>query len=151
MLVLSLPTSRLHALIGHWTDIRSNNGGDLNYITPKAEVFNFTGQDSDGELWSSLGLLTNLEYLGHSHRPSMHGTIPTELGLMTALQEVHLAHLPKITGTVPSELGLLTKLTKLDLSESGMTGTLPSELCTSVEGGLLDLVANCGDTITCCS
>jgi hypothetical protein len=59
-----------------WTTPEGNYQGALPYLVPKLEVFNLTGQYSDGEIWSSVGLLTNLEYLSYAHRCDVSGSIP---------------------------------------------------------------------------
>ena len=137
-----------------WTQLDGGYGGAINYLVPRAEVMNYTGMPSGDEyqLWSSFGLLTNLEYLSHAHRTSIFGTIPTELGLMAALLELNLANLPLVTGTIPSELGLLTKLTKLDLSGTANVGSVPNELCHRWKTRGLEVVAECeGGMLQCCS
>ena len=36
---------------------------------------------------------------------------------------------PLITGTVPTEVGLLTELRRFDIDGTGLTGSIPSEVC----------------------
>ncbi|CAB9527986.1 Leucine Rich Repeat [Seminavis robusta] len=132
------------------TFIRGNNGGALPYITPKLEVFNCTAQPNDGLMWSSIGVLTNLQYLGWGHRVGNHGSIPTELGRATSLTEIDISSMTKLEGSIPSELGLLTHLAKLDISDTPITGAVPAELCHRIEDGLLELSVDCGDMLQCC-
>ncbi len=54
------------------------------------------------------------------------GTIPSTIGLLTNLQYVRIGD-SQITGTIPTELGNCPKLHKLSFEISQLSGTLPSE------------------------
>jgi hypothetical protein len=146
---VSFPNVKLIRL--DWTTPKGNYKGALPYAVPKLEVWNATGQYSDGELFSSLGLLTNLEYLSYAYRVDVTGTIPRELGNLTALKELNLAHIPMLAGTIPSELGQLTQLTKMDITDTSISGSVPVEVCHLIMHGKLDLDADCHeDLLQCC-
>jgi len=58
------------------------------------------------------------------------GTIPTTLGeKLPNLTELKLTNTPSLVGTIPSELALLTGLTSLEVAFSGLTGSIPDEVC----------------------
>jgi hypothetical protein len=125
-----------------------NQGGALYYITPNLKEYKMNGLNFDGVIYSSIGLLRNLQHLEFGHTEA-HGAIPSELGLLTDLVHVDLSSLPHVYGSLPSELGLLTKLTWLDLTGTPVTGSVPFHLCDQVRSGLLDMQANCS-LLECC-
>lgn len=80
----------------------------------------------DIEIWTTIGRLSNLEYISISNSNLM-GTIPTELGLLTSVTHLQLNN-NDLSGTVPSAIGAMTDLEKLDLFANDLTGELPPEL-----------------------
>ncbi|CAB9512448.1 Leucine Rich Repeat [Seminavis robusta] len=135
--------------------VRGSNSGALNYLTPNLEVMNITtnptGTSTGGNIFSSIGLLTHLEYLGNGHRVVLTGTIPTEIGLARSLLEIDLSSNPRLEGMIPSELGQLAHLTKLDLMDTPVTGKVPVEVCKRVQEGQLELLVDCGALLQCCA
>ncbi|CAB9504824.1 Leucine Rich Repeat [Seminavis robusta] len=133
------------------TKVRGNNNGALNYIIPNLEVNNISFNPTRAHLFSTLGLLTNLQYLGQAHRGFLTGTIVTEIGFATSLLEIDWSSNPRLEGTIPSELGQLSHLTKLDLMDTPVTGKVPIEVCKLVQDGQLELLVDCGDLLQCCT
>ena len=85
-----------------------------------------------GTIPSEIGSLTALNYLDSS---SLGGQLPTEIGLLTNLVSLWLGGCgfgsnsnSGFTGTIPSEIGQLTPLGELDLRCNNFSGTLPSEI-----------------------
>ncbi|CAB9527840.1 Leucine Rich Repeat [Seminavis robusta] len=131
--------------------IRRSNKGALQYLTPNLEVTNVTGNLRDkGPMFSSMGLLTHLEYLGNGHRGFLTSTIVTEIGLARSLLEIDWSSNPRLEGTIPSELGQLAHLRKLDLTDTPVTGQVPVEVCKRVQAGQLELLLDCGTQLECC-
>ncbi|CAB9509896.1 LRR receptor-like serine threonine-protein kinase [Seminavis robusta] len=83
-----------------------------------------------GAIPSELGLLSNLLWLGLSEN-QLQGQIPSELGLLSNTKYL-LLHQNDLTGSLPHELGSLVShgsLTGLTINSTGVTGTMPEELC----------------------
>ncbi|CAB9524505.1 Leucine Rich Repeat [Seminavis robusta] len=135
--------------------VRGSNSGALNYLTPNLEVMNITnnptGIGTGGNIFSSIGLLTHLEYLGNGHRVVLNLTIPTEIGLARSLLEIDLSSNRRFEGMIPSELGQLSHLKKLDLMGTPVTGKVPVEVCKRVQEGQLELLVDCGALLRCCA
>ena len=85
-----------------------------------------------GPIPSSLGGLANLEWLG-LYRNQLTGPIPSSLGGLTNLRYLAL-FVNQLTGSIPSSLGDLANLETLVLDNNQLTGSLPSSL-----GGLTNL------------
>ncbi|CAB9509895.1 LRR receptor-like serine threonine-protein kinase [Seminavis robusta] len=79
-----------------------------------------------GAIPSELGLLSNLLWLFLSEN-QLQGQIPSELGLLSNAKYL-LLHQNDLTGSLPHELGSLN-LTGLTINSTGVTGTIPEELC----------------------
>ena len=62
-------------------------------------------------------------------RNAISGTIPYSLCNLTNLVVFELSQLTRMRGKIPDCFGQLTALTALRLSDIGLTGTVPSELC----------------------
>uniref|UniRef100_A0A7S1YD40 Disease resistance R13L4/SHOC-2-like LRR domain-containing protein n=2 Tax=Grammatophora oceanica TaxID=210454 RepID=A0A7S1YD40_9STRA len=80
-----------------------------------------------GTIPREIGLLSSLTFLGLS-RNNLEGTIPTEFGLLSSLTSL-LLYVNILEGTIPSEIGLLTSLTGLYLyNNANLSGRVPTEL-----------------------
>ena len=79
-----------------------------------------------GSIPSSLGSLTNLEFL-YLQRNQLEGSIPSSLGSLTSLRYLYLYD-NQLTGSIPSSLGNLTNLKFLYLDINQLTGSIPSSL-----------------------
>lgn len=104
-----------------------------------------------GELPTSLLGMNSLRYLNLGHnlfegtfpdftglmalrrlildRNSFSGTIPSEICQLTNLEALELSACTKLYGTLPSCLGNLTSLNVLRITDIGLTGTIPPDLC----------------------
>eukprot|EP00536_Pseudo-nitzschia_multiseries_P000444 jgi/Psemu1/233589/estExt_Genewise1.C_60023 len=65
-------------------------------------------------------------YVSHS---KFSGSIPPGIKKWTNLKKLAVRACPSLTGTVPSELGELSLLTNLIIAGTGLTGSIPAELC----------------------
>ncbi|CAB9520568.1 receptor-like protein kinase precursor [Seminavis robusta] len=94
-----------------------------------------------GFIPSELGLLSNtLEWLALRHN-HLDGSVPSELGLLSK-GNLFLNH-NSLTGSVPSELGLLTNAKYLILNHNELKSSLPTSLVSLVnDGSLLGLNIN---------
>ena len=79
-----------------------------------------------GPIPTELGNLTSLTEL-QLYSNDLTGPIPPELGDLTRLTELLLEG-NDLTGPIPPELGNLTRLTKLGLEGNDLTGPIPPEL-----------------------
>ncbi|CAB9517092.1 leucine Rich Repeat [Seminavis robusta] len=57
------------------------------------------------------------------------GTISSNLVRLSHLSYLLLTHNPLLVGTLPSELALMSSLYKITLDGTGLTGSVPAELC----------------------
>ncbi|CAB9498168.1 receptor-like protein kinase precursor [Seminavis robusta] len=84
-----------------------------------------------GAVPSELGLLVNITTV-HASGNLFSGTLPSEIGLWTNLVDLRIDQNPGITGPVPPELWNLNEtLHILQLHGTGVTGTIPEEICGS--------------------
>jgi len=103
-----------------------------------------------GSLPGSLSTMTSLQhlYIGRNYlsgnlvpfpealislfigRNSFRGTIPESLCKLTDLSVLDLSFNTKMWGKLPDCLADLTSLTKFRITDVGLIGTIPSELCT---------------------
>jgi RHS repeat-associated protein len=79
-----------------------------------------------GPLPGSIGQLRNLTYL-RTTRSLFTGPLPVELAQLTQLQRLYVDQ-SSFSGPIPTWLGNLTNLTELDLETNQFTGTIPKEL-----------------------
>ena len=72
------------------------------------------------------------------------GTISSSIGLMNPVGYLYFSGNLGLVGSIPTEIGLLTGLRKLHIHESGLSGTIPTELCELRRNSLLTVInADC--------
>lgn len=82
-------------------------------------------------------------------RNAFNGTVPETLCALQRLSALDLSGSTKLRGNLPSCLGDLTLLSKLRVSDSGLTGSVPEQLCGErVMNGLRNNTFGC-DAIGC--
>ncbi|MDE2929001.1 MAG: hypothetical protein OXT71_21655, partial [Acidobacteriota bacterium] len=121
---------------GNFTSLRDLNLGYNGLTGPiPPELGNLTSlreltldqNDLTGPIPPELGDLTSLKKLWLEAN-YLTGPIPPELARLTSLRELNLRS-NALTGPIPPKLGNLTSLMELDISgNSGLTGSLPTEL-----------------------
>ena len=114
---------------------------ELGSLTRLTEL-RLQGNDLTGRIPPELGNLTSLRYLD-LERNGLTGRIPPGLGNLTRLTELRLQE-NDLTGPIPPELGKLTGLTELGLRENDLTGPIPPELGNLTSLTELDLSGNSG-------
>lgn len=116
---------------------------------------NVRGRLTDAGIEGALGSLVKLQHLDLSHNPSIEdtlpayistlsslqklvisntgisGTFPKEYALLQDLQEFRAASCSGLGGQLPVEYGLLYNLKVLEITGSGITGTLPPDWANS--------------------
>jgi Leucine-rich repeat (LRR) protein len=137
---VSLLTS-LTSLSLSQNNLRGNLTSELGNLSA-LEVFTIDDNELTGTLPSAFGQLSQLQELDLGYN-RLNGTIPTWIGQLQRLSTLVLSHnalfqvrtetkdtaQDRITsGTIPTQIGLLTSLQTLDLSSTGTSGTLPTEL-----------------------
>ncbi|XP_062096106.1 probable leucine-rich repeat receptor-like serine/threonine-protein kinase At3g14840 isoform X1 [Humulus lupulus] len=103
------------------------------------QSFNFSGQNLDGKLPSSLWKLPYLTAV-YLQRNFLSGSIPPEWA-STNLQRLDIS-VNNLSGPIPAELGNITNLTYLDMESNLFSETIPSELGKLVNLYHLNLNAN---------
>ncbi|KAF4349437.1 hypothetical protein F8388_021020 [Cannabis sativa] len=103
------------------------------------QSFNFTGQDLDGKLPSSLWKLPHLKAI-NLERNFLSGPIPREWNLSKL--EILSISANNIHGPIPPYLGQITTLKYLGMETNMLFGTIPSELGNLVNLEYLNLNAN---------
>ncbi len=99
---------------------------ELGNVTSLREL-NLSNNGLTGSIPSEIGNLTRLKNL-QLDRNGLTGPIPPELGDLTHLESLNLGW-NALTGPIPPELGDLTSLREMDLwGNSGLAGSLPTEL-----------------------
>ncbi|CAB9496375.1 LRR receptor-like serine threonine-protein kinase [Seminavis robusta] len=107
------------------TQPRHNSGPSSGcYSTPTWMNIHLTGY-SKGDILDRIGLGGN----------NLDGSIPPELFLISSLQVLDLSANVALRGTLPSTIGLLDKLQFVYVDETGISGSIPTELgrATSLE------------------
>lgn len=123
-----------------------NSMGNLTRLV-RFRVFNNT---IGGSIPQSLAQISGLRYLNIGHnslsgilpdfsgsllqrlildRNSFTGTVPETLCNLHELSALDLSGSTKLHGSLPSCLGDLTVLSKLRITDSGLTGSVPTKLC----------------------
>jgi len=92
-----------------------------------------------GSTPSELGLLTNMMGLDLDAN-ALSGTIPKEIKEMTGLLYFDLSDLPLLDGTIPFGFGSRSQNGYFNVSSSGLSGTMPLEVCNLINS------RSCADT-----
>jgi len=92
-----------------------------------------------GSTPSELGLLTNMMGLDLDAN-ALSGTIPKEIKEMTGLLYFDLSDLPLLDGTIPFGFGSRSQNGYFNVSSSGLSGTMPLEVCNLINS------SSCADT-----
>ena len=92
-----------------------------------------------GQLPESVFTLPKLEKF-YFENGDLEGTLSEKLGQMTTLTELYVDGNAKLEGSISAAFGQLKNLVKINVSNTGISGTLPAELanCTA----LTDIVAS---------
>lgn len=80
-----------------------------------------------GSIHPQYGNIQSLEYLALSGN-ALTGRIPPELANLANLQYMYIGYFNQYDGGIPVEFGRLTNLIRLDIANSGLTGTIPASL-----------------------
>eukprot|EP00547_Thalassionema_nitzschioides_P010271 CAMPEP_0194229512 /NCGR_PEP_ID=MMETSP0156-20130528/43930_1 /TAXON_ID=33649 /ORGANISM="Thalassionema nitzschioides, Strain L26-B" /LENGTH=833 /DNA_ID=CAMNT_0038962065 /DNA_START=141 /DNA_END=2643 /DNA_ORIENTATION=+ len=73
------------------------------------------------------------------------GSIPSQLGNCQSLKHIDISLNLRLRETLPSELGNLSNLERFEFFVTGLTGTMPDEICSLRQGNLTFLVGECGE------
>ena len=109
------------APLDEWAGVETNHNG-------RVMTLELYGNQLTGSIPSSLGSLTNLEYLGLSGN-QLTGSIPPSLGSLTNLRLLGLGD-NQLTGSIPPSLDSLTNLAYLELYRQpvdGVDSALPGQ------------------------
>lgn len=122
-----------------WLDTMTSEckweGVVCNSVTDRIMELNLNDKNLKGNLPKpELGTLDGLRLLNMGNNPSLTGTLTSELTMLPLLQSVDLSS-TGISGSLPTEFG--SRMTELLLSSTVLKGTLPTEL--GLLGRLRDL------------
>jgi len=114
----------------------------------------------EGTIPSEIGELTGLVSLDFRNN-NIEGTIPTEFGSLASLETLLFDSNDLLSGSIPNDFGNLINLQKLQLQYTGLSGSMPNEICAlrtdAVPAGQLSvLTADCGGatpevSCSCCT
>jgi len=99
-------------------------------------VANYPSNILAGTLPASLNALTAVAFLQFDGSTGISGTIPDLTG-MTSLNVFKMNGLSSVTGTLPSTLCSMTAMYDLELSSTGINGSLPACVATAMASGPL--------------
>ncbi|CAL5334536.1 unnamed protein product [Camellia sinensis] len=112
---------------GHYTflpkKLESMNWTSL----PNLEYLNLDGCYLTGSIPEEIGSLSKLTTLYLSANYHLEGLLPLTLGNLTQLVQLHISN-TNISGPIPSCIGQLTNLNNLDLSLNHFNGSIPREI-----------------------
>ena len=101
-----------------------------------------------GSIPTEIGKCTNLWFL-ELGSCFLTGTLPTELGYAKNLYMLDISFNNGISGTIPQEYTNWTMLDRLSFSETGISGPIPSGICTN-DWVVLDSNADYEPSCSCC-
>ena len=116
-----------------------------NFTSPDFSELSVFRNSLTGTLPPGLFGLTSLTKL-YLHNNTFDGMLSEDFGKLVNLKVLYL-HYNDFTGTVPASFGTLKMLKKLEISK-GLTGSLPSDICSINDG--LDVGVECGHTLDPC-
>jgi Leucine-rich repeat (LRR) protein len=64
----------------------------------------------------------------HLPNNGLKGTIPSEIQYLSTLRILDLSDNPDLVGTIPRKIGALTNLNEIRLSQTSLSGSIPSSL-----------------------
>ncbi|KAL1187908.1 Receptor-like protein 32 [Cardamine amara subsp. amara] len=103
-------------------------------------AIDFSGNNLEGEIPKSIGLLKELHVLNLSNN-AFTGHIPSSMGNLKALESLDVSQ-NKLSGEIPQELGNLSYLAYMNFSDNHLTGLVPGSTqfrrqhCSSFENNL---------------
>ncbi|WVZ14420.1 hypothetical protein V8G54_011986 [Vigna mungo] len=141
-----------HGMLSTWRDDENNRDCckweaiECNNETGHIEMLDLRGGSTSHYLSGSINItslfeLKNLEYLDLSSNDFYGSQIPVSIGSFQSLRYLNLSQ-SGILGTIPYELRNLYKLEYLDLKSNGLDGEVPSQLGNLSHLGYLDLSGN---------
>jgi Leucine-rich repeat (LRR) protein len=135
--ILSLSSTRIQGTLPDWQQAK------LDHPLQQISLSNSNLTGTLPIFWGGGNRFPNLQLLDLFGN-DLSGTIPTTWGNFTNLQILRLASNPKIAGSIPSELGHLQNLQDLELYQTNLRGSMPTEVCAlRKQGQLKELTANC--------
>ncbi|XP_047161813.1 receptor-like protein EIX2 [Vigna umbellata] len=142
-----------HGMLSTWRDDENNRDCckweaiECNNETGHIEMLDLRGDSTSHYLSGSINItslfeLKNLEYLDLSFNVLYGSQIPVSIGSFQRLRYLNLSR-SGLSGTIPYELRNLSKLEYLDLKSNGLDGEFPSQVGNLSHLGYLDLSGNC--------
>ncbi|XP_056841879.1 receptor-like protein 35, partial [Raphanus sativus] len=123
----------------HDSVVLMNRGLEMELVTILKiyTTLDFSGNELEGEIPKSIGLLKEIRVLNLSNN-GFTGRIPSSLGNLTALESLDVSR-NKLSGEIPQELGSLSYLAYMNFSHNQLVGPVPggtqfgTQNCTSFE------------------
>ena len=97
-----------------------------------------SNNDFVGTLPSTLDKLTNLQHFEMGSNPNLGGSVVESIVHWPNLEHMDISE-TNVTGTIPSEFGRLSRLTSLGIWDVPLSGTIPSEVGNLVAIGKLKI------------
>lgn len=97
------------------------------FTLPFLTIFNLVGHSLNSPLPSGMTDSPAIERL-IIQNCQLVGSIPADLGNIGTLSFLSLSNNVNLTGVIPPSIGLPTYLSQIDLSNTGISGTLPADL-----------------------
>jgi len=103
------------------------------------------GNAFSGEIISAIGNLVNLRRRLDLSNNALTGDVPSFLGSLTQLQRLILNNNEGLTGAVPASFANLDQLQSLHIEFTGLTGNIPTAVCTLFDSINPIAWADCSD------